>query len=282
MIYLVKEDIRCPIFTRELVGKTFPYSSVIRVNKKSDVVISGKPSLTKTWLLLLDNNLNDKQLEKYLILPNCSFVVYVNDKTLNFKAEICRKYDKIKILDVVNLSKDDSIDYIMKRLNVDNVVAEEVFKKTGKFLPRIEESIVILSCLNKITISDIEKYLPSYSNISINTLFYYIVGFRKTTEKKIIDFLWQFRYAFSYLKRGLIRLCNCCIKIYNSLEEGVLGIDNVDEFLRKSRIDVSPYFVTTIITEVHRTLTYSDIFRLKLKINKASNMLDILALIGGN
>lgn len=282
MIYLVQEDARCPIFTRELVGKTFPYSSVIRVDKRMDVKISGKPSLTKTWLLLLNNNLNAEQLEKYLATPNCSFVVYVDDKNLNYKASICKKFDTIKILNVTNFCKEDCIDYIMKRLSISETLAKEVFVKTGSFLPRIEEAIVTLSCLNNVGSKEIDSYLPRSSSVSVNTVFYYIIGLRKTSESKIVDFLWQFRYSFSYLKKNLIRLCNACIRIYGSLEEGELGLDNVDEYLKKSKLDVSPYFIRLIISEVYRTLTFSEIYVLRLKLNKSKTMLDLLNLIGGD
>lgn len=282
MNIILLEDARAPIFSEDLRAKT-PRSSIIRMEPKNTrtciSLMKGKPTLTSTWLVFVDMKVSDIVLESISGLPNCINIVFTKSVDAERKLSICRKGGDSKLLDMINVDKESCVSYITSRLNTSEKLSKSIADKCNYFLPYIEEAILVLEMIDKeVTKSDVDLYIQKRSNLTVNSLFYHLVGFKTLSSQIVSDFLYQYKFAFPYIKKKLLLLFSESEKIYKSIENGNLGLDNIKDYLKNNKVKISEYMISVLISKIHPIIGLGELVLIKISIDKIDDMVNLLSL----
>lgn len=287
MNIILNEDLRVPIFTNKIVKK-FSNSSIVKVNKRTRFddlkrTLSYRPLFNKSYLILVSKNTEPTVLEYCLTLKDEVVVVYCDSNSKNIYYNKAKKFSTTKIVDVTRMDESGTIDYIKSRLTISDDNAKKLMNKCNKFMPFIEENVISLEVLGcTITSKEIDKYVSKYSNITVYSLFYSILGIKSINSKDLVYFLYSFRRAFDYLHKTLLTLFKITIRIYSDIESGDLGCDNIKQYHTEKELkDVSVYFVKQIVEESHKSLNLRDILVLEYAVKESKNILELLNLVKG-
>lgn len=281
MVFIVLEDERAPIFTREIL-KEYPSSCVVKINTKSFKtdfnLLQSKPTLTDKWLVLVNSKISKVYVEQLAKLKTINMLVYCSQNNYKEKLSICRNSCETKFLNVISMTLPSCVNYIKSQLEIAEDVAVKLAKKCNLYTPFVEESIILLKTLDhKITSYDVDNYVQKRSNVTVYTLFYYLLE-RNGNVDGILKFIYEYRHALDYLKKRLLKLFSYAETIYMSMETGELGNDNVDEFIENNDIDASSYFVRRVI-HIHQSIGYDLLLLNKITIENLDSIPSLLSIL---
>lgn len=284
MIYLVIEDKRATIFSTPVIEK-FPKSSIVKVNKynahKEMSLIKMRPTLTNTWLVLVDNNVPEPIVEQLLEYEsNCIILLYCDENNIYFRYNILNSKCKTYRVNVKTMNKEDCEKYIKDRINI-SVDALHSMTTENNFMPYIEECLIVLESLDKqISKEDVINYIPKRMNVTVYDVFYNLINYKIGNTKSIVSFLYQFKYAWDYIQTKIVMLCNITLKLYNDIEDGILGADNVDEYYNNNgKLGVSIYFVKLVILKLFPKISYLEIISNRLLVERLEDIPSLLQYI---
>lgn len=283
MNFVVLEDPRAPLFTQELVEQ-FPKSSTVGINPRNTKglipTLNGSPTLTDNWLVLVDKRVGDTVIAELAGMKTCINVFYAKANNVNYIAALCREHGDCQIVDMLNMDEPSTINYVKTKLNVNESVARELVKRCKCYLPYIEESMLTLKSLQEpITINHVKEYIQKRSETTVFTVFYHLVGLKRKRLSELGLFLYQYRYAYPYIKKRLQKIFTETIKLYKDIELGKLGGDNIKDYLSENKMEVSEYFVRRIVLELHETMTVDELYLHKIIIDKTDNMPTLLSVL---
>ena len=281
MSLVLIENRLCPIVSEEVKSK-FPQPSIRVVSRdttKSELdKLKRHPLLTKKWLVLVEEKVSSVVIEDLLQSETCYVVIFANQTNYLFYIDLCKRYGDYKFIDASKLDEKANRDYVKKRLGVGKECSDIICTYCNEYLPYIEEAIITLESLNReIKTSDVTKYLSKRTNITVYSLFYHLVEIRQLNQKSLTLFLYQFRFALPYLKKSLMNIIDTVLKIYVSIDNGELGNDNVVEYLTKTRLKVSKYFVTTTVSSIYPSVDYDSLLLLRIRIEKTESIIQLLS-----
>jgi hypothetical protein len=283
MNIILLEDKRAPIFTSSVVKK-FPRSSTIRLTPRDARTLIGllnkKPTLSNSWLVLVDNRVSDTVIQDIVNIEHCVNVIYATELNLKHKNSLCPKKENTQIVNVINLSEEECKSYILSRIEIEIDALDKLYTQTKGYMPYVEESLTILNTIGcKVTLRDINTYIPKRSSATVNTVFYHMIGVRKAEEKVLIEFLYQFRYAIKYLKTRLFEIIEDTEKMYKDIELGILGADNISRYYSDNKFKVSEYYTSLVVLEIFPNLSIEDLIAYKYAISKVENVLELIAIL---
>lgn len=283
MNYLVIEDSRAPLFSRDFFKNT-PKDSIFRITKRTlykDLDdLKKSPLFTNKWFVLIENKVGNDMIEKMKDHTDVDVIVLADRNNYVSKRSYLLKLGEFKVIDLVNPSKDYCERFVINELGVTKDTAKVLLGRSNYFLPTIVENVNLLKCLGRTpTTNDVNLYVSRRTSVTVYTLFYYILNNSKVKPKTILLFLHEFRFAFNYVKTRLIELFDVSMKIYDSVESGTLGGSNCIQFIEDNNLDVTEYFVRIVITDLHPKITYEKLYLEKLRISRIENIVELLNFI---
>lgn len=284
MNIVLMEDSRAPIFSSELREK-YPRSCTLTVNNRTsyDVLklLANPPTLKDNWLVIVERGSADILIET--VAKTTFAVVLIMSDNINSARHnsIASKVGDTSILNMINIEESTGIEYIKKRINVSDDNAKKLLKLCNGYMPHLEESIVVLECVGgEITQSVMSRYIQRRSSITVHKLFFHLVKVKRVPEKDLVTYLCKYMYAIKYIRKRLLELFNISIDLYEQIESGVLGSDNVEDYCKsKSNLKVSKYFVRRVVDELHPSLDLSSLLLFRYKVDKLDNMITLLSYI---
>lgn len=283
MNIILLEDDRASEFTKKLY-KSYPETSIVKVHQRDSVeklsFLDNKPLLTANWLVLVDRRVDIGVIGFLAKKSLCINIIYANDLDSSLKLSVCKKVsDDSSIVDMLNISQEGAIDFITSELDISEELAIKLYNKCNKFFPYIVGALHSLSVLNRRIVSkDLDLYVESHSHITPNSLFYHLVGVKCVNTPTVVKYLYDYKNAFTYIRKKLLTLYNASEKIYKDIEKGDLHSNNIDDYCRSTKLKVSPYFVKIIVTKVYKILTYDELILGKCLVNNLDSILSLLSL----
>lgn len=277
MIVLLLEDKVYSIesFPKKIYER-FPATSILKVIKRNveECLTKSKtvPLLTDGWAIVIDNKVSIEQA-----LPFCrnkaNLVVLWIDRKNKMDIELKLTNEKLdyKVLDNLNVSKENLIAYVCKELNLKDTDAKTLCNKCNNYLPYVIESVTVLKSLGKqITRKDILKFIDKRSRMNVHSLFLHFIGYKVMETSLVASYLYDFRYGFSYIKESLLNYLNDAIEIYLLMEQGFLGADNFKTYDFGKAMAFSEYSMKSLIIDVHSVVSLEILILTKIKIQKSS------------
>lgn len=280
MIFVVLEDSRAPLFTMELL-KDVPSSSVVRVNRDTTneelKKLNGSPLFTKKWFAIVEKSCSSSTI-KSVLSTKAVIILYATKTNLESKLILCKQFSDVKVVDLISPSKEYCTSYVEESLGVSHSLAEKICSKSNYFLPSIEENIMILKSLDTVDNKAVNLYVSTRSNTTTFTIFYFLVGLRDVNKKAMVKFLYDFRYAFSYIKTSLLSLFETSKAAYRAIESGELTVDNLSEFLKSNnKLKATKYFLERVVIDLHPHMSYDTLVLKEIQISKCSSMIELLS-----
>lgn len=291
MIYLCIEDKRAPIFTERVRG-CFPNSSIIKLNKwnfKNSIKFlnNSKPILSNTWLVLVNlSELKESQIENLSGIKYSTIIVYCSEQNCKFLYGIFRKFidsDNIKIINVKVFSREQASEYVKSKIRIEDEALNSLVKDKN-FMPRIEESLTILKTLDKtVTKKDIDKYININSiPATAYDLFYSILKIGNKSHKDLVIFLYNFRYASSYIFKQLDLFFSESLNIFDLCSSGKLTLDNLDNYFKSKKLKTTQNFVR-VITDCYfnTSVDFETLIILRNQIARENHVVNLLKYLEG-
>lgn len=283
MNIILLEDSRAPLFTERLV-QSFPNSSVVGITKRNNSSIlkelSSRPLLSDKWLLLIESNTNEELIKSLFSMDSCICVLKCKDSEKDYFLALSRSRGDTRFVDCKNITEEEAVKRITSKLDTTEQIARMIYTKCNKFMPYIEETIVSLSCLGRaVKMSDLDNYMEKYNSITIYSLYYHILGIDKISNKELVTYLYRYKYAIDYIKKTLLDLFDSTESLYKSIDEGLLGSDNIHEYVKNTKLKVTPYFVTKTVNKIYKSMTYADLVITKIRITKVESIVELLDIL---
>lgn len=276
------EDYRAPYFSSEMQSK-FPNPCIINVTRKSDnsilKLLESSPTLRDKWLVIVRGGTNQNLIK--LIAKSTNSINLFMATELNFKTiySVVSKYSETKILNMVNPSDETCLSIVKSRLSISDEIANQLVRISRNYLPFLEEYITTLECLNTvITKESIKEFIQPRNNLTVYSLVYKLTGISEISNKQLMVFLHDYRYATPYLRKRLLVLLDAIILMYKNIEIGELGLDNIEEFISKNKLKVTPYFTKRVIDEMHKSLKFSALILIRYQVEKCTNIIMLINL----
>lgn len=285
-ILLLEDDLYSIKSLKRRVKEIFPSSSILKVNKSNYYNMlklqHTTPLLTEGWAIFLSSRLSSVQCSKFFDKNEKNLVILQvspakkNDRVV----ELSELGISFKIVDNIKVSKDVLIEHASKELNISTKDATTLCNRCNNYLPYVSESIAVLKTLGrKVTRADILKYVEKRSSTRVLDIFFHIIKFKPSKESDLATMLYDFRYAFDYIKKNLIKYFDTTIYLYTLFESGYLGLDNYKDFEYNKKVEFSPYMVKKILDEVHPRVSLKALLVYKHKVYECKTMFELLDLL---
>lgn len=271
-----------------LIGKIkskFPKTSILEVNKgnRYDLLKLSHtvPLLTDGWVIIGNQSMSVEQM-----LPFCkdtNNLVILHTKPVN-KTTVMESLDengiKYKLVDNVNVPKETLINYVCSTLKLQQKDAKALCNRCNNYMPYVLESVTLLQTLGRqVTRSDINMFIPQRTNITVNSLFLHMIGYKVLDISLVANYLYDFRYAFKYVKTKLLEYLEDAIYVYSLIESGVLGSDNYSTFTFDRTLVISEYVLKNLVLHVHSEVSLEMLLLTKIKVQKCTAMFMLLEYI---
>lgn len=272
--------------------KGYPNSSKININKNNYFeclkILDNPPVLTKKWLVVISPRLSSKQIASIMERDNNNVVPLSSKiKWQELGEELKELGIPYKLLDNLNPPKDVILDYIQKELNVDLDMAKYIGGRHRYHLPKVMETVTILSDLETITKKDVREYTTRFKNIWISSITENILGIdTKTSKKRLVELIYDFRYGFDYVLSTVKSELELYEYVYSRMIEGVLTLENyLDYESYNKKYNDLPDFRKLKLIESFDVVSYDKLYYVKTKVEsiegKTSNIYKLIKLIGG-
>lgn len=267
------------------VRREFPDSSILEVNKNNRFdmlkLSNTTPLLTNGWVIICNERMNTQQCLPFCKNPNNLTILHTTPKNksdvLNFLAENKLEFS---LVDNINVSKETLIDYVSSELKLTEKESKTLCNKCNNYLPYVLESVALLQTLGRqVTRNDILKFIDKRTTMSIVSLFNHVIGFKTLDSSLVATYLYDFKYAFGYLKTKLLSYIDDAIYIYTLMDSGLLGPDNYKDYKFDKKLTVSDYMVKNIILNIHRKVSFEILLLTKIKVSKCNSMYAFLEFI---
>ena len=277
MVIVLMEDSVYSIdsFLKKIYSR-FPVTSVLNVDKRnlneSLSKMETQPLLTDGWAIIVNKRVSISQSIKFCNSDSNLVVLWINPKD-KMEVELKLNENKIKyrVLDNLNVSKDALITYTCNELNLDTKEAKTLCNRCNNYLPYVLESVTLLKSLGRdVKRKDILKYIEKKNQINAHSLFLYFIGYKYYDSSQVSTYLYDFRYAFSYIKESLLKYLEDAIEIYLLMEQGFLGADNFKSYDFGRSMVFSEYSMKSLILDVHSSVNLEKLIFTKIKIEKSS------------
>lgn len=289
IIFLIENDLFSlggKSLTKELEDK-FPRTSTVFLNNRnslevSELISSSKPLLTSKWLIKSNNlkqttlmNFIDKLGDNILILKYQKRSSEVDDSMKLLKS----KSIKFSLIDSFNLSDEKLISYVSEELSISEYDAKTLVTRCNSYLPYINESVFALKSLNRVVSrKDILNFVVKRSSFNTLSLFNHLIGFKPSSQEVVSRFIYDFRYAFKWLKGDLLEKIDDAILIYNLMSEGILSPRNYKEFDYPRKLKISEYLLKTLIIDTYKSVSIETLVFTKLSLEKINHTYELLEL----
>lgn len=289
IIFLIENDLFSlggKSLTKELESK-FPRTSTLFLNNRnlldvSELISSSKPLLTSKWLIKSNNlkqttlmNFVDKLGDNILILKYQKRSSEVDDSMKLLKS----KNIKFSLIDSFNLSDEKLISYVSEELSISEHDAKTLVTRCNSYLPYINESVFALKSLNRpIVRKDILNFVVKRSSFNTLSLFNHLIGFKPSSQEVVSRFIYDFRYAFKWLKGDLLEKIEDAILIYNLMSEGILSPKNYKEFDYPRKLKISEYLLKSLIIDIYKSVSIETLVFTKLSLEKINHTYELLEL----
>ncbi len=272
--------------------KGYPNSSKINVNKNNYFeclkILDSPPVLTKKWLVVISPRLSSKQIASIMERDNNNVVPLSSKiKWQELGEELKELGVQYKLLDNLNPPKDVILNYIQKELNVDLDMAKYIGGRHRYHLPKVMETVTILSDLETITKKDVREYTTRFKNIWISSITENILGIdTKTSKKRLVELIYDFRYGFDYILSTVKSELELYEYVYSRMIEGELTLENyLDYESYNKKYNDLPDFKKLKMIESFDVVSYDKLYYIKTKVEsiegKTSNIYKLIKLIGG-
>lgn len=272
--------------------KGYPNSSKININKNNYFeclkILDNPPVLTKKWLVVISPRLSSKQIASIMERDNNNVVPLSSKiKWQELGEELKELGIPYKLLDNLNPPKDVILAYIQKELNVDLDMAKYIGGRHRYHLPKVMETVTILSDLETITKKDVREYTTRFKNIWISSITENILGIdTKTSKKRLVELIYDFRYGFDYVLSTVKSELELYEYVYSRMIEGVLTLENyLDYESYNKKYNDLPDFRKLKLIESFDVVSYDKLYYVKTKVEsiegKTSNIYKLIKLIGG-
>lgn len=234
IILLENEKIDIGSMMRKLYDK-FPPSSRISINKNnfSEVILSVKdrPILTKNWLVTISPRLTTKQIQKVMEIENVN-VILLSDKTKldKLKDELIPLNLNIKIVDNLNPSKDEILEYVMETLDISLADAKYLCNRHRMYLPSIMNSVQTLASLDIVDKYAIQEYTRKRLGVNLSTITDNLLGLEPNKKKQVIELIYDYRFGLDYLLKYILEDLRKYKLVFRLVEEGELTLENYDTY----------------------------------------------------
>lgn len=262
----------------------YPTTSTIIVNKGSRKIqeslykLKTPPIFTDNYLVIIQPGVKLEDVEKFMSEKNLVIVYTPNSKKNEYLVEL--KQYGAKVLDNFNLSKSKLIDYVKDNLVINESNANKVCKKCGYYLPYVWEAVSVLKNLEGEVVEEhIKLYVDNKHNIMPRDIYNYIIGYRNLNRTAIIKYLYDFRYAFKYLKKSTIGYGDAVLEIYNLMITGELTGENYLEYSFPKKIDLTDYQKKIIILEIFPTISIDVIIKTNVYLKGLRRINDLIKII---
>lgn len=268
-----------------LIGKIkseFPKSSILEVNRSNRFEMlklsETTPLLTDGWIILCSERLNILQILPFT--KNSKNLVVIN-ATNTSKSDIinCLEDNKLEfsLVDNINVSKETLIKYVSNTLSLSEKDSKTLCNKCNNYLPYVLESVTLLQTLGRdVTRNDVLKFIDKRTTLNVHSLFLHLIGYRVLEETLVSTYLYDFKYAFSYMKTKLLAYLDDSIYIYTLIESGLLGGDNYKTYQYDKKLTISDYTLKNLVLYVHKEISFEVLLLTKIKVSKCTSMYMLL------
>lgn len=270
--------------TKEVQSK-FPRTSTVELNNRNvleviDTINSSKPLLTSKWLINA-NNLKSDSLLKVIDKLNDNVLIARYQKRTNDVDDSMKilksKNVKFSLIDSFNLSEEKLISYVSEELSISEYDSKTLVTRCNGYLPYINESVFALKSLNRsVTRKDILNFVVKRSSFNSLTLFYHIIGYKRVSSEVVSRFIYDFRYAFRWMKSDLLTKLEDAILIYSLMNDGVLSPRNYKEFTYPRKLKISDYLLKSLVIDVYKSVSIETLVFTKLSIEKMRHTYELL------
>lgn len=245
MNIIVREDPKYTINSfLEKVYKLFPYSSRATINRSTfnDVlkIITNKPMLTGNWVVTVyPKGLSNAQLKELTSINNVNIYKITSKVDLETLTNTFKSLGILfKYVDTLNVPKEDIIAHVVEELNTTVENAKYICSRHRYYLPKILESVAILSTFDKIDKATIKEYTERFNTISLYDLVDYLLGASDNVNiKKVTKLLYDYRFGFEFLINFIKEELGKYNTVYSYIESGELSIANIKQFLEIKRTE---------------------------------------------
>lgn len=285
IVVLLENKVYCIDSLIKKVKSNFPGSSILEVNRSNRFemlkMVKTKPLLTNKWVIICDARLNVLQCEEFFKRDEDLVILNVTSST---KSEVINTLESLNLpyslVDNVNVSKKTLVDYVSLELSLSEKDATTLCNKCNHYLPYVLESVSLLKTLGRdVNKNDILKFIDKKTTVNLTSLLFHLMGYRVLDSSVVSSYLYDFRYAFDYIKSNLVAYIEDCIYVYSLIESGFLGADNVKDYQFDRKLKISDYVLKTIVMDIHKKVSFEFLLLLKIKITKCTGMYMLLNIV---
>ena len=284
-IVLIEDPIYSVDSLKKSVKSKFPVTSQISVTKGNFYeklkLSKTTPLLTEGWAIITSSSLDIKQCA--LLCSDSRNLIIMDVKPRNKHEAIVVLSGmgiEFSVVDNVHVSKPRLISYTRDKLNISEKDAITLCNRCNNYLPYVNESVSLLESLGKeITRSDILKYSNKRTSFNIQSLLLHLIGYKRANTDEVACFIYDFRYALTYIKRSLLKYLEDSIEIYILMENGLLGADNYKDFKFPRKLEMSEYLLKRLIIDIHPVVPLEMLILVKVSIQKINKTYELLNII---
>lgn len=220
------------------MAKFYPESSRGKISsrdKAADVLarFTRPPLFSSGWLIDCHPKVSSSVLSKLESVSEKN-IILIRVTTQRLLNDVCTKLQSLSVRFVNNyyLKYGDVIDWIQQELNCSTVIAEKVYDRTNGQLAKLVEAVNVLSTLNTINITDVNRYVAKVSIYSPYDLFLWIIGSPKHGMHKTdaVRVVYEYQYGITWLLKFLIGNVEECLTVFTYAMFGELSLKNYKQF----------------------------------------------------
>lgn len=271
-----------------LVGKIkskFPKTSILEVNRSNRYdflkLSHTVPLLTDGWVIIGNQSMSVEQMLPFCKDTNNLVILHTKPSKKNEVIESLDEHGiKYNLVDNINVSKESLIAYTSTTLSLLEKDAKALCNRCNNYMPYVIEAVTLLQTLGRqVTRNDINTFIQKRTNITINSLFMHMIGYKVLDVSLLATYLYDFKYAFKYVKTKLLEYVEDSIYVYSLIESGVLGSDNYSTFSFDRTLNISEYVLKNLVLHVHSEVSLEMLLLTKIKIQKCTSMFMLLEYI---
>lgn len=264
------------------IHSSFPMNSILKVNRKNiydmQKLLKTTPLLTDGWAIIISDTVSIEQALAFCKDDNNVVVICTKPNRKN-DAIVALGAEEIKfsIVDNIKVGEEALRKYVSERLHIDNKLAITLCNRCNNYLPYVLEGVSLLETLGRqVERKDVTNFIDKRSGVNIYSLFKHLIGYINMDESTVATYLYDFRFAFPYIKKELLKYIDDTINIFSLIESGHLAGDNYKTFNYGFKVRVSDYVLKSLILDVHESVSLELVILLKVKIQKCDSMYQLL------
>lgn len=255
-------------------------------------VLKTKPLMTDKWYVIIDPKLTLKQIKELMSFDNFNILMVDNEKLFqSMKLDLIEEGVQFKTYNNLHPPKEIVIKYILDHINTnDEEVAKYIYNRHDGYLPKIMESIMLLSNLAEVTKTDVAKYTYAMNSMWLNDVLLCILGYPlqgKTAKKRAVSTLYEFRYGIKYVLSTMKKDISIIRYAFEEINAGRLSLENYKEFESDNKdFKLLSNSRREKIIDAYNYVPYRRVLKVQYALNQIEpnsfNMYKLIYLVGGN